>query len=290
MTIKILALTFLMVSSAHAQWATQRWEYSPLEKALLKIRHEPGRDNILSLERKEKEALALLKDHGSPSEQAAIYSSIALSYSDGGWYGQEIGLKSAKYCEEALKYPLDAPTAADLYSYWAEAISLLENHDGHLKGEALASHRKKVTVIVLKGLKVTLDNLTQDKAAPPPGVGSFVCVGNCDGSKEKHAQQMVERNRVDFQNTLVRNRDSLIYRIVMEYFPYDSDTGGLKQLASEILTPAHSNVVQKIIDDLSTARADKEKRHEVFTSTSTPKVVVFKRAKKVTKVSGTPTQ
>lgn len=274
---------FLMVSSSHAQWVVSRWEYSPLERTLLKIRHEPGTD-ISSLTRKENEALALLESHSSPFEQATIYSSIALSYSEQGWHGAEIGMKSAKYCEAALKHPVDAATSAQLYIYWADDISLLENHDGHLKGEALSSHRKKVTMILLKGLKVALDNLTQDKVTPVPGVMRYDCDGNCDDMAKEHAKQIEERTRVEVQNELISERDVFTRKIVSEYFPVDSDTSTLKRLAYNILTSAHSNIAQKILDDLATTRADWEKRHEVLTSTTTPKNIKYGRARKLTKI------
>lgn len=277
---RILILFATISILGNAQWYSHEDSHNRLVHSLLDIRHARTGDDIRSLEEKERKSLALLEAHHSDLDKGRIYSSIALIYSAHGWFGPEIGAKAAKYCEEALKYPLDVKTAAHIYSYFGDNLIHLENHSSHLAGEALSAHRKKIVRLYLKGLKLIMDNVIQDKAEPLPGVGKYECDGPCPEEEKKHAAQMAERRRIENQNDLVQLRDMLSGNIIGQYS--ETSTDELEQLAQPILTSAHRKTIDRLLAGIADKKAARERREQAFRSNT--KVLKVGRTKQLLKV------
>ncbi|NNN06439.1 MAG: hypothetical protein HKL90_11110 [Elusimicrobia bacterium] len=225
----LLAAAFLLtaVLNAGGTWDAEKAyeQANDLDRALLKIRHEhTGKDtpqNDLAAK-----ALKLLGTNSSPEDKGKIYSTVAAIYSENGWTGQDAADESAKYCELALKYPLDPETAARLYHHWGSDLDM-GNRDNHIKGADFIALRRKISDLYLRGLKLVLANLTATQYEYP-GVGKIDCPStspSCQKIIKEHYAQMKESFRSRYQNKLLDRRKELTQSIVDLYarMPYDQN-------------------------------------------------------------------
>lgn len=166
----------------------------------------------------------MLNTASTPEDKAKIFATIAFIYSETGWRGPAVAAKNAKYCEEALRYPLDPATAAHLYHLWGGDLDST-NRDHHLNAKDFADLRRRIENLYLTGLKLVLANLTA-KEREYPGVMKFDCDGGpeCVTLRKQNAEQMATREKADFQNKLLDMKRALL-RSSSEIYarePYDA--------------------------------------------------------------------
>ncbi len=233
-------------------------EENKLVSDLQAIRKQGGNPNA-NRGALEKKSLELLKPETAPEGRGRIYSTIVYFYSENGGGSSSEATKSAKYAEEALKYPLDVPTTIDMYAYWGDAVNKLlvkPTLTPVLKEKEFSAARVKLLDIYLAGLKVILDSQTSNAIQEVPAIDKYDYSGSTATKAYKeiiavHDKQVAERKNIKFQNRLVSAREKFINQCVDLYRVSVDNDAELRTKARSVLAPNYDKVTEEIMDRLS---------------------------------------
>ncbi len=195
----------------------------------------------------EQRAQALLDQFKKPEEQALIYYTVTLIYSQ---TGQTHPRRTAHFAEKTAALPLDPVKKLKTYIWWGDALQWEHRRS---KGEAYAKAREAATAAYLKGLKLCLDyNVPEQRLEPPdpqPNPNGDGPGGQAD--RESAGQDGARIQHIKLLNSMVLHRDSLEKQIIDLHLRRQPDLDELKRLADEILKDKEA--VEKLTTQAQTA-------------------------------------
>ncbi len=237
--------------------AAEAAEQETLAERLGRILHARGQGRT-DLGTLEKRALELLREFPSPQDKGIIYAAIADMYyqTDYEAYGAEIVL----FAKKALQYPLSLDKEVRTRRCWASA---LRGQMTDAKGEvAHPEKRREAALLLLGGLKLVLEHLTEDRLQRWPVLPRLTIDGPLTPEDrkryEEHRRREKERQRIIQQNELLRTRDLLCQQVSQLYIRKPYNLAELKRLLAA--TIGDGRIAQEILQDV---RARNEGRQGV---------------------------
>lgn len=149
----------------------------------------------------EQALLSLVAKYQSPADKGKIFAAIAQLYSraEGDQTSQAI-----KYCEEALRHPLDATDTCNTYILLGNALDRQPRSCGRPMN---ANERKKIAGPYIRAWDILLQNINVNtRVAPPSGGFKYDVPENDPGYsevKKKHDAVMAKSKESAQQNKLL---------------------------------------------------------------------------------------